>query len=117
MLHLRSYQDYMSLPETAWKIKQPPDDDETGREEALEGGGLDLILMPGQWSQNQCFLMGTSNFCLSFFLQPAEKLIIFWFEFSLPGWDLEKLQHTRVNIFDLKFLQVFFKNRGEILVF
>ena len=50
MLHLRSYQDYMSLPETAWKIKQPPDDDETGREEALEGGGLDLILMPGQWS-------------------------------------------------------------------
>ena len=55
MLHLRSYQDYMSLPETAWKIKQPPDDDETGREEALEGGGLDLILMPGQWSQNQCF--------------------------------------------------------------
>ena len=55
MLHLQSYQDYMSLPETAWKIKQPPDDDETGREEALEGGGLDLILMPGQWSQNQCF--------------------------------------------------------------
>ena len=29
----------------------------------------------------------------------------------------EKLQHTRVNILDLKILQVFFKNRGEILVF
>ena len=28
----------------------------------------------------------------------------------------EKLQHTRVNILDLKILQVFFKNRGEILV-
>jgi hypothetical protein len=32
---------------------------------------------------------------------------------TFPG---EKLQHTRVNILDLKILQVFFKNRGEILV-
>ena len=55
------------------------------------------------------------SLCLSFFLQPTEKLIIFLFEFSLPGtW---KLQYTRVNILDLKILQVFFKNRGEILVF
>ena len=29
----------------------------------------------------------------------------------------EKLQHTRVNILDLKILQVFFKNRGGNLVF
>ena len=29
------------------------------------------------------------------------------------SWDLEKLQHTRVNILDLKILQVFFKNRGN----
>ena len=33
---------------------------------------------------------------------------------TFPG---EKLQHTRVNILDLKILQVFFKNREEILVF
>ena len=32
---------------------------------------------------------------------------------TFPG---EKLQHTSVNILDLKILQVFFKNRGEILV-
>ena len=29
----------------------------------------------------------------------------------------KKLIYTRVNILDLKILQVFFKNRGEILVF
>ena len=54
--------------------------------------------------------------CLFFFLQPAEKLIIF-FVWIFPPWDLKKLQHTRVNILDLKILQVFFKNRGEIFIF
>ena len=31
------------------------------------------------------------------------------FVWIFPPWDLEKLQYTRVNILDLKFLQVFFK--------
>ncbi|XP_078699299.1 5-formyltetrahydrofolate cyclo-ligase-like isoform X2 [Branchiostoma floridae x Branchiostoma belcheri] len=46
MLRLYSQEDYDSLPLTKWKIKQPPDDDNT-REEAFATGGLDLIIMPG----------------------------------------------------------------------
>ena len=33
------------MPTTKWNIKQPSDDDI--REEALENGGLDLMLVPG----------------------------------------------------------------------
>ncbi|KAL1007486.1 hypothetical protein UPYG_G00087450 [Umbra pygmaea] len=46
MVKLNSMEDMMSLPLTSWNIRQPSDDDHT-REEALETGGLDLILMPG----------------------------------------------------------------------
>ncbi|XP_010875094.1 5-formyltetrahydrofolate cyclo-ligase isoform X1 [Esox lucius] len=46
MVKLNSMEDMMSLPLTSWNIRQPSDDDIT-REEALETGGLDLILMPG----------------------------------------------------------------------
>ncbi|XP_071371229.1 5-formyltetrahydrofolate cyclo-ligase [Centroberyx affinis] len=46
MLKLNSLQDMEALPLTSWNIKQPADDDST-REEALDTGGLDLILMPG----------------------------------------------------------------------
>ncbi|XP_052278348.1 5-formyltetrahydrofolate cyclo-ligase-like [Dreissena polymorpha] len=45
MVKLNSLADYEALPETKWKIKQPADDDH--RPDALETGGLDLILMPG----------------------------------------------------------------------
>ncbi|XP_074650246.1 5-formyltetrahydrofolate cyclo-ligase-like [Tubulanus polymorphus] len=47
MLLMKSQADYDSLPETAWKIKQPADDDVQNRENALNTGGLDLILVPG----------------------------------------------------------------------
>ncbi|XP_067349902.1 5,10-methenyltetrahydrofolate synthetase (5-formyltetrahydrofolate cyclo-ligase) isoform X2 [Channa argus] len=46
MLQLSSLQDMETLPLTSWNIRQPAEDDNT-REEALDGGGLDLILVPG----------------------------------------------------------------------
>ncbi|KAK6182665.1 hypothetical protein SNE40_010295 [Patella caerulea] len=45
MLQLKSWDDYASLPETKWNIKQPLD--KTGRDDALKTGGLDLIFVPG----------------------------------------------------------------------
>ncbi|XP_007522128.1 5-formyltetrahydrofolate cyclo-ligase [Erinaceus europaeus] len=45
MVRLASPQELAGLPRTAWNIPQPPEDDP--REEALAGGGLDLIFMPG----------------------------------------------------------------------
>lgn len=45
MVKLTSAEEISSLPLTSWNIHQPCDDDV--REEALSGGGLDLILMPG----------------------------------------------------------------------
>lgn len=38
MIRLHSLEDYDSLPETSWKIKQPPDDDQ--RENALDTGNI-----------------------------------------------------------------------------
>lgn len=46
MLKLNSLHDMETLPLTSWNIQQPADNDNS-REEALAGGGLDLILMPG----------------------------------------------------------------------
>ena len=54
---------------------------------------------------------------LSFLLSSASWKTDYFFVWIFPPWDLEKLQYTRVNILDLKILQVFFKNRGEILGF
>ncbi|XP_043101145.1 5,10-methenyltetrahydrofolate synthetase (5-formyltetrahydrofolate cyclo-ligase) [Puntigrus tetrazona] len=47
MLRLRDTEDAKTLPLTSWNIQQPADDDDSGREEALASGGLDLILVPG----------------------------------------------------------------------
>ncbi|XP_034040099.1 5-formyltetrahydrofolate cyclo-ligase [Thalassophryne amazonica] len=46
MLKLESLQDIETLPVTTWNIRQPADSDDS-RDEALDVGGLDLILMPG----------------------------------------------------------------------
>ncbi|XP_023710447.1 5-formyltetrahydrofolate cyclo-ligase isoform X2 [Cryptotermes secundus] len=45
MVRLYSLQDLENLPRTKWNIKQPPESEE--RENALETGGLDLVLVPG----------------------------------------------------------------------
>uniref|UniRef100_A0A1B6DQ05 5-formyltetrahydrofolate cyclo-ligase n=2 Tax=Clastoptera arizonana TaxID=38151 RepID=A0A1B6DQ05_9HEMI len=45
MVRLNSLQDYDSLPLTKWKIKQPLKSDK--REDSLETGGLDLVIVPG----------------------------------------------------------------------
>ena len=42
MVRLHSMDDFLSLPETAWKIKQPADDAE--REDALETGTSPYLL-------------------------------------------------------------------------
>jgi len=46
MVKLASMDDYYNLPETSWHIKQPLDNDHS-REDALNTGGLDLIVVPG----------------------------------------------------------------------
>ena len=46
MVSIHSMEDFKNLPETSWHIKQPADDD-FSREDALESGGLDLIVVPG----------------------------------------------------------------------
>lgn len=46
MVKLDSLQEMETLPLTSWNIRQPAEDDNS-REEALAGGGVDLILMPG----------------------------------------------------------------------
>ena len=46
MVELYSLNDYDNLPETSWHIKQPPDE-EKDRENAIDTGGLDVIVVPG----------------------------------------------------------------------
>ncbi|KAL3288285.1 hypothetical protein HHI36_002733 [Cryptolaemus montrouzieri] len=45
MVKLYSMEDWENLPLTSWKIKQPKLKEQ--RENALDTGGLDLIILPG----------------------------------------------------------------------
>ncbi|XP_018378381.1 PREDICTED: 5-formyltetrahydrofolate cyclo-ligase isoform X2 [Trachymyrmex cornetzi] len=45
MVKLRSMEDYETLPLTKWNIKQPSITE--NQENALETGGLDLVILPG----------------------------------------------------------------------
>lgn len=45
MVRLHSMNELESFPKSKWNIPQPPEDDK--REDALESGGIDLILTPG----------------------------------------------------------------------
>lgn len=46
MVLLRDREDFKNLPLTSWNIKQPADDDDS-RPCALDGDGLDVIVVPG----------------------------------------------------------------------
>ncbi|XP_065840147.1 5-formyltetrahydrofolate cyclo-ligase-like [Oscarella lobularis] len=46
MVQLHSWEDYLSLPVTKWNIKQPAVND-ASRADALDSGGLDLVVTPG----------------------------------------------------------------------
>ena len=72
MLRLADYQDFLSLPETAWKIKQPADDDNS-RAEAMEDGGLDLILMPGMAFTSQGDRLGRGKGYYDTYLRRARQ--------------------------------------------
>lgn len=45
MVRLKSMEDLKNLPKTKWNIAQPLETDQ--REDALETGGLDLVIVPG----------------------------------------------------------------------
>lgn len=45
MVKINSYDELENLPRTRWNIPQPSEEDI--REDALQSGGLDLILTPG----------------------------------------------------------------------
>ena len=44
MLRIRDQEDFINMKVNEWNIPEPPED---GREEAIESGGLDLIICPG----------------------------------------------------------------------
>ncbi|XP_061419662.1 5-formyltetrahydrofolate cyclo-ligase [Lethenteron reissneri] len=46
LLRVASMEDVLSLPLTPWRIPQPAMDDDS-REDAIQGGGLDLLIVPG----------------------------------------------------------------------
>lgn len=72
MVKLESWKDYQDLPETKWKIKQPADDDI--RPDALDTGGLDLILMPGLGFSKQCDRLGRGKGYYDTYLQKCEDM-------------------------------------------
>lgn len=75
MVRLASMDDYNSLPETKWKIKQPADDDYT-RENALDTGGLDLIVVPGVGFTANGDRMGHGRGYYDTYIEKASKVRI-----------------------------------------
>merc|ERR1712179_186671 len=67
MVKLHSWKDYENLPLTKWKIKQPSDDDV--REDALDTGGLDVILIPGLGFSHQGARLGRGKGYYDTYLQ------------------------------------------------
>lgn len=85
MLKLDSMEDLKNLPKTKWNIKQPAIDD-TSRENAIDNGGLDVIIMPGLGFSNHGDRLGrgkgyydtylqrlSENNCFPFLLAVAYK--------------------------------------------
>ncbi|XP_076102402.1 5-formyltetrahydrofolate cyclo-ligase-like [Mytilus galloprovincialis] len=72
MVKLNSWQDYTELPETKWKIKQPADDDV--RPDAIDTGGLDLIIMPGLGFSSDGDRLGRGKGYYDTYLQKCEDM-------------------------------------------
>lgn len=47
MVRLNDMSDYERLPLTKWNIRQPAETDLERRENAMDTGGLDLVIVPG----------------------------------------------------------------------
>ena len=73
MVLLKDLQDYKSLPVTKWNIKQPANDEI--REEALETGGLDVILIPGMAFTKDGKRLGRGKGYYDTYLSKAKELI------------------------------------------
>lgn len=71
MVKLNSMKDWEALPLTKWNIKQPDLSDI--RENALEGGGLDLVIVPGVAFTSKGDRLGHGKGFYDTFLTSLEK--------------------------------------------
>lgn len=72
MLRLHSMDDYLQLPLTNWNIRQP--EGNSGREEALESGGLDLIIVPGLGFTKEGHRLGRGKGYYDVYLEKCKKV-------------------------------------------
>ena len=71
LVKLKDMEDFHNLPKTKWNIKQPSNDDK--REEALEKGCLDLILVPGMAFTSQGHRLGRGKGYYDTYLAKAKS--------------------------------------------
>lgn len=58
MLRIYSEDEVNTLPKTKWNIPQPSLSEEANRENALDNGGLDLMLIPGRAFTSSGYRLG-----------------------------------------------------------
>jgi len=72
MVKIRSMQDFHALPVNKWGIKEPRHDEE--RENALDGQGLDFIIVPGLAFDMQGWRLGHGKGYYDSYIQQCNKL-------------------------------------------